>query len=402
MSTPRQRLAPPPAQELGRAHAGGLVSTPRGSPVDVRASLPRILRALRACRLELGRGRGAPGAARSAGVEWFLDNYYLVEQSVAQIRQDLPDRFYRELPFLTGEAAAGVPRSYVLAAALLAPEEYQLDQGQLFDLVERYQDGSPLTLGETWVLPSMLRLVLLEAITAAVTRLAGVPTPDGLDRHRLVLGPEPGAAGEDGAPLLPAPEEVIAAGVVSLRLLDRWDWKPAAERISRLHRTLLQDPAGAYPLMDYDTRDRYRRAAEEVARHSPHGEVDVARAAVELASLAPEGARERHVGHLLVDAGRPTLEAALRYKARPARAVVRALLDRPAATYLLPVLLVTALLVAAASGYAGGHAMGDPAGGAAGPGAVDHRRGGPGQLGAGARPAHPGAAQTRSHRRHPR
>jgi len=342
------------AEELGRAQASGLVSTSRGSPVDVRSGLPRILRALRSCRVDLGRGRGEPGA-RSSGTEWFLDNYYLIEQSMSQVTQDLPDRFYRELPFLTGDAAAGVPRSYVLAAALLTREEYQLDQSQLFDVVDAYQDGSPLTLGETWVLPSMLRLVLLEAITEAVTRLTGESAPDDLDRHRLVLD----AASEDGTEAdaqLPGPDEVIAAGVVSLRLLDRWDWKPAAERISRLHRTLLLDPSGDYPRMDYDTRDRYRRAAEELARRSPHGELDVARAAVELASLAPEGARERHVGHLLVDAGRPTLEAALGYRPRPAQAVRRALLDRPTATYLVPVFLVAALLVAIAAGYAGRHA----------------------------------------------
>ena len=35
-----------------------------------------------------------------SGAEWLLDNFYLVQQVIRQVRQDLPEGFYRQLPVL--------------------------------------------------------------------------------------------------------------------------------------------------------------------------------------------------------------------------------------------------------------------------------------------------------------
>jgi hypothetical protein len=40
-------------------------------------------------------------------------------------------------------------------------------------------------------------------------------------------------------------------------------------------RLLRLDPSGVYPKMDFDTRDRYRRAVEELSRHSGQSEAQV-------------------------------------------------------------------------------------------------------------------------------
>jgi len=42
-----------------------------------------------------------------SGAEWLLDNYYLIQQVVRQVRQDLPEGFYRQLPVLADKPFAG-------------------------------------------------------------------------------------------------------------------------------------------------------------------------------------------------------------------------------------------------------------------------------------------------------
>ena len=48
--------------------------------------------------------------------EWILDNYYVVQQALRQVREDMPQGYYRRLPKLAGTALAGYPRIYAVAA----------------------------------------------------------------------------------------------------------------------------------------------------------------------------------------------------------------------------------------------------------------------------------------------
>jgi cyclic beta-1,2-glucan synthetase len=47
---------------------------------------------------------GQPG---SPAAEWLLDNFHLVEQQVREVRTDLPESYYRELPKLSEGPLAG-------------------------------------------------------------------------------------------------------------------------------------------------------------------------------------------------------------------------------------------------------------------------------------------------------
>jgi cyclic beta-1,2-glucan synthetase len=50
--------------------------------------------------------------------EWFLDNYYLIEEEIRAVRRHLPRGYSRELPILTDGASAGYPRVYDIALEL--------------------------------------------------------------------------------------------------------------------------------------------------------------------------------------------------------------------------------------------------------------------------------------------
>ncbi|MGZ3478917.1 MAG: hypothetical protein ACXU81_01115, partial [Myxococcaceae bacterium] len=72
-------------------------------------------------------------AAQSAALdigpagEWLLDNFYVVRDHIADVRQNLPRGYYGELPDLSDGPLAGYPRVYDLAIALISHSEGRLD-----------------------------------------------------------------------------------------------------------------------------------------------------------------------------------------------------------------------------------------------------------------------------------
>src|SRR5262249_21361142 len=102
------------------------------------------------------------GLPLTPDAEWLLDNYYIVQDVLLEVRQDLPRGYYRELPKLARGPLAGQPRTYALAVGLVAHTDSSLSEGHVTRFVRAYQAVAPLTIGELWAVPTMLRLALLE------------------------------------------------------------------------------------------------------------------------------------------------------------------------------------------------------------------------------------------------
>ena len=83
------------------------------------------------------------------------------------MEQDLPPHYERQLPRLQ----TGRPRVYDLSTEIIQTENALLDLGRVERFVRAYQEVLPLTMGELWALPTMLRLGILECLLAAVARL---------------------------------------------------------------------------------------------------------------------------------------------------------------------------------------------------------------------------------------
>ena len=90
--------------------------------------------------------------------EWLIDNFYIVEEQLREIHDDLPRRYYRELP----KSAFGEPRVYSLAVELVTHTDSVLDEESVVRFVSEFQSIAPLSMGEVWAVPIMLRLVLTE------------------------------------------------------------------------------------------------------------------------------------------------------------------------------------------------------------------------------------------------
>ena len=148
-------------------------------PIALPARLPSLARFLQSVHRHL-LTTADDAVAASYAAEWLLDNFYAVERALRQVKEDLPSKYYQELPKLREPAnLAGYPRVYAIARAFLSFEEYQFDLERLVRYVLAYQQShrvdtqleqsaparvgtlTALTMGEVWALPIMLRFVLL-------------------------------------------------------------------------------------------------------------------------------------------------------------------------------------------------------------------------------------------------
>src|SRR5260221_4006105 len=105
--------------------------------------------------------------APSYAAEWLLDNYFVVQQAIRQVREDMPLGYYQQLPKLKNTSWATYPRVYALARESIAYSNCQLHIGDTVRLIQAFQaDGESLTMGELWAFPTMLRLGILDSLTS--------------------------------------------------------------------------------------------------------------------------------------------------------------------------------------------------------------------------------------------
>lgn len=278
--------------------------------------------------------------------EWLLDNYHIIEDALREVRQDLPQGYYAQLPKLLDAPFRGLPRVYAIAVQLIAHTDSSLDETNVTRFVQAYQQVAPLTIGELWAVPIMLRLALLENLRnlsrkmhhawqdrdkadAWAQRLAAEHEAGGPFVLRLseLVAREPAALrsdaflvrlmqilrdhGEEAVHAIEWLEQAVeeygasvadvlrrehqrqAASqvsvgncVTSLRVLSSIDWSVFFDRTSLVEAILADDPGGVYALQDFATKDRYRRTVERLARRSRYDELTVARRAVDLAQSA--------------------------------------------------------------------------------------------------------------------
>ena len=311
--------------------------------------------------------------------EWLIDNFHLAEDQIREIRTDLPASYYRQLPKLIEGPFAGYPRIFEIAWAFVAHTDSRFEAEMLRRFVMAYQRSQLLTIGELWALAITLRVVLVENLRRVAETIVGSQAArDAADALAdLLLSPKGRSQAAATAALRPyengplprsfvvqlvqrlrdedpvstpalrwLDERLSALGtnadeivreehrrqgaanvtvrniVTSMRHISELDWAEFFESVSLVDEELR---AGSdFASMDFATRDRYRRAIEELARGSIHSEIEVARAAVligkraepdQLAGAAELDPRQRDPGYSLIGQGRREFEAKLGFRA---------------------------------------------------------------------------------------
>ncbi|MFH1057078.1 MAG: glucoamylase family protein [Pseudomonadota bacterium] len=352
----------------------------------------------------------------SSSTEWILDNAHIVQAQVDDVRRNLPEKFYRQLPVVATDSRE--PRVYGLAVEFVQRADGYLDRHSIGDFLEARQERTTLGIGELWAFPLMLKIALIDrlrwlaedlhrdlcdrqdadfwanrllvaaqrdpslifAVLADLARDKPEPSPHfalQLTRHlydeAAVLVPVAGwlerklAGTLDEAMHTEKAAQATANAsignvVTSLRTLILLDWREVFDEQSRVERKLALDPAGVYSAMDFETRNRYRGAVEEISRAGMMAEDDVAAAALALAFAAagedhaalPSG----HVGYYLIGRGRPLLIERLGAREKPSRRLLNWVYRHHTALYLGSVgglsLCVLGLVLTLGSGMGAG------------------------------------------------
>ena len=383
---------------LAKALAPGLIPTghSRGGVRRFFARLDENVRVLRRAYHTFGSDVQNAEAVLSAA-EWLLDNFHVLEAEFQQIRISLPQSYYLELPNVVSPDLGETPRVHAMAVELVRQSDGRLDLQRLTRFVASYQTVAPLTIGELWAWPTMVKVALIEDLKGLAEEILAVragrinadrylvqmearpdngPPPDLPDQlppstivRLLERGREFGSRasrlrdrlGEVLAADGLAPEDIIrtehqrqaarqvamANAITSLRFCTTLDWSQFFERVSLVEQILRRDPAGVFANMDFASRDQYRKAVEELAGPAGESQMRVALRGVERAREAadrhPRGHRAAHVGYHLIGHGRSAFEIDVAYRPRPGRRIRRFIIRHAVPFYLGSIAALTAL-----------------------------------------------------------
>jgi cyclic beta-1,2-glucan synthetase len=420
---PRAAVFPPPTEKLIRSelfgierleqHAESLAAAQhvtadpnRGRRLDRR--LKDNGRAL------LGAYRGVEKAVReerhiTPADEWLLDNFYVAQEQIREVRDDLPRGFYRGLPKLADGPLRGYPRVFGIAWAFVAHTDSRVDREMLIRFVKAYQRVQPLNIGELWAVAIALRIVLIENLRRAADEIvnarAARAEADTLADELLGVGGR--EAMSPKAPLvrfnsmpLAAPfvvrlierlrdqdprvtptvawleERLATTGtscddmvraehqrqvgtnvtvrniITSMRLVSTLDWAKIFESTSLVDAALRDH--GEFAQMDFPTRDRYRHAIEELARGSGRSELDVVQRAIDATrrNMNPTAAndaaanREQEAGYYLIANGRREFEKEIGFRVPTSNWLIRAGTRAGILGYVAGIAVILAVILA--------------------------------------------------------
>ncbi len=340
--------------------------------------------------------------------EWLLDNFYIVDEQLREIRDDLPQGFYRELPKLIDGPLATLPRVYGITWAFIAHTDSRFDPDLLIRFIDSYQRVDPLTIGELWAIAITLRVVLVENLRRCAEAIArSMHERERADRLADELLGAEGDQASTSAALLQRYEDIpisrafavelvmrlrdrdpaatpalkwlnerltregssaddlvnedhhrqaamtvtVRNIITSMRLASAFDWAVFVERVSLVDELLRTHPT--YPAMDFASRDAYRHAIEDLSRRSSRSELEVAREALRRADPAGEApggiardARQDDPGYYLFGRGRREFEHEVGYHPSAMRRIFRAYLDVAVPGYLGSIVVLTAVVLA--------------------------------------------------------
>ncbi|XXF61896.1 glucoamylase family protein [Thermoanaerobacterium thermosaccharolyticum] len=347
----------------------------------------------------------------SQDAEWLLDNFYIIEEQVKEIRKSLSKGYYSGLPGLKNSILKGYPRVYAIALELVSHTDGRIDEDTIVDFINAYQSKSLLSSGELWALGLMIRIALIENIKRSSEKIVITQkqwnkadevaniifanrnmTFDDVKKliHDKVLtvGRIPTSfferllqrirmEGDDSTILvqyidrilqeydtnisdiveldhqiLAARQVAIGNAITSLKYVSTLDWAQIFEKLSNVEQILRQDPDGTYEMMDFESRDYYRHEIEEIAKRYNTSETYVARKALECAKEVLNDNNKpgyiNHVGFYIIGKGRSILESKIGHKKNNLK-LNRIVKKHIAVFYISSIIALTILIAAALS-----------------------------------------------------
>ncbi|HQG89782.1 MAG TPA: hypothetical protein PKX80_09720, partial [Flexilinea sp.] len=302
--------------------------------------------------------------------EWILDNYYIIRQTLQQIKEDLPVSFYQQLPKITNGVLKDFPRIYIIARSILSYQKLMIDPMELESILIQFQKVVPLSTGELWAFPIFLRYSLIEFLSI---ELVTIIHPNDQPNLPLVFSQNMETScqfsEENGAFTRTVNNDSVAKIIISLRTISEQDWNEFFESVSLLEELLRKDPSGIYPRMDFKTRDHYRKEIEKLSRATGQDEIKIAETILNMATDINQGQSDSplyfetlidknkdridcsgknpglHIGEIIIGNLRPQLEQKIGYRPNFKTRLQRWIFKHADFVYLSAIFLLTILLL---------------------------------------------------------
>ena len=233
----------------------------------------------------------APKTEVSDDFHWLHDNVRLLYselQATADAVQPLS-----KIPHTTANGEE-VPRPAAVARGFLVATAYEFSESAFTAYIQTFQETTLLNVKELWALIPCMKLTLLEELAIC---------------GKQVLADDQGLYG-------------AAVCMRSLRDISDLSGKEIIEPLIIFDQVLAEDPAGAYALMDFESRELYRKKIVAIADRCELTEMAVAQEALALAreagtrqpSASRVASRQSHVGYYLIAEGRELLYKKVQFK----------------------------------------------------------------------------------------
>ncbi len=266
------------------------------------------------------------------GAQTISEDFKRLQENIFLLRGELSETCATfapplKLPQVRTADGAIVPRVAALAHDLLAAAAYRFMDSSFTSYIQAFQRVTVLKMAELWMLIPVMKLVLLEQIAERGRRSLEYP----LQVHD------------------------VQTTIHSLQEIKQTAWKGVIEPLILFDQVLRDDPAGAYALMDYDSRELYRKSLVNIADRSDCSEIKVASEVLALAHQAQAmpsddprlSLRRSHVGSYLLAEGAPVLRQRVRFHPPLGQRLRNLLLSHPDDFYLPGIVALTFAIVSA-------------------------------------------------------
>ena len=101
--------------------------------------------------------------------EWLLDNYYIIEETVKEIKKELTLKKYIKYPGIGNGKYKGYARVYVLASEIVGHTDSKIEEEDLVEYLIAYQKNKMLNMEEIWGINLFIKISLIENISHLIT-----------------------------------------------------------------------------------------------------------------------------------------------------------------------------------------------------------------------------------------
>ena len=287
--------------------------------------------------------------------EWLLDNYYIIEETVKEILQELPLKKYVNFLGISTGTYKGYARIYVLASEIVAYTDGKIDSNNLGAYLKSYQKKKTLNMEEIWNINVFFKIAIIEKISNVCEKLYfsqlqkykvenilerlienksreerkffNLPIPENnvyLEENKYpfieymafrlkkygkkanvyidILEEQVEKVGTTISEVIKKEHFDIAIKKVSIgncirsiQDLQRMNFLEIFEEINGVEEILREDPANVYEKMDFKSKDYYRNAIKEISKKTKISEIYIAKKALELAKTEKKNEKNKDI-----------------------------------------------------------------------------------------------------------